>query len=184
MEPLNKKTRTGMFFKFLALFIIGILIVLVPFYFLIRLPQKQETITTNEYNTLDKQLKFQKDVFSIQMDSARSMLERFNKPGIDIDKLNADLGFLLSTMEKSIESDTSWANHMYRNILSTYLDLKKSRNSTISSGGEVEKLREQLADAQAELDKCNRDLDKCGKDLKEAQASGGGSKKPKDSLEH
>ncbi len=184
MEPLNKKERSGTFIKFLILFIFGILIVLIPFYFLIRLPEKQQTIITKDYNSLEGQLKFQKETFSVQMDSARSMLDRYSKPGIDVDKLNADLGFLLSNMEKSIASDTSWTNHMYMNIINSYLELKKSRNSSLSSTDEVQKLKDQLAEAQQDLDKSNKELDKCGKDLKEALASGGGSKKPKDSLEH
>ena len=127
MDPLNKKERTSVFIKFLVFFLVGIIIVLIPFYFIIQLPEKENRLLTEEYENLEEQLKFQKEYFAVQMDSVKSMLDKFEFSE-DVDFLNAELGSLLSEMNKSIVSDTSWRARMYQNIVQTYLDLKKAHN--------------------------------------------------------
>jgi len=148
MEPKNKKERRKFFLRALALFITGILIVMVPFYFTIRLPQKENKITSNELLVLQEQMNFQKDFFAVRMDSVKRLLDSYNSQKVDIDKLNADIGFLLSEMEQSIATDTTWRAGMYNNIVQTYISLKKSKNSHL---------------------KLSTDLSKCKGDLKKAK---------------
>jgi hypothetical protein len=171
MKPLNKKTRSQKLFHFLVLFIGGILIVMIPFYFIIRLPAKENAVRAEEFNSLEGQLTFQKNYFSVQMDSANHMLARYGTPGIDVDKLNGTMGLLLSDMEKQIGTENVWTTAMYRNIIGLIVEMKQARNDILRKDAEIAKLTADLAE-------CTEELEKTSKELKEATGGKG------DSLEH
>lgn len=174
MDPLNKKERNKKLFQFLAIFIAGILITLIPFYFIVRLPAKEKAVKNEEFSSLEGQLKFQKDYFSVMIDSATRLIARFDQPGIDIDKLNPAIGDVLNDMEKSIGTSDSWSTTMYKQIIDLLGQMKKARNDQIKSKLDMARANSDLAD-------CQKELEKCTKNLKEAE---GGGKKSKDSLEH
>lgn len=152
MEPLNKNERGKSTGRFLVLFIIGILIVLVPFYFLIRLPQKAGAITSDELTGLQNQLKFQKEDFTVKLDSVIRMLEKFEMPNVDIDKLNADIGSVLSDIEKSISLNESSSTGMYRSIINVLVELKKQKNNNLKNSAELAKVKKELEDCKKELE--------------------------------
>jgi hypothetical protein len=156
MEPLNKKERTSFIIKFSASFIIGILIVLIPFYFILRLPVYENAIMTKDFRNMQIQMKYQKDVFAIQIDSVKSMVNKYDLPNQDIDKLNADLGILLSEMEKPFVNDTTWSGRMYKNIVKSFIDLKKAKNDKIKSENELKDCKLDLEKAKEEAEK-NKD---------------------------
>ena len=169
MKPLNKKDRTNAFLKFLAIFILGILIVLIPFYFLIRLPEKVEEVKTEELTGFEHQIEFQRDYFAVQMDSVRTLLDMFKNPDIDFDRLSASIGILLAEMETKIAKDESWRGQMNKNIIETYSDLKLARASGIG-------VSDDISDLEDEIDKLKEKLEECKDDLAEAKAGGGGEK--------
>ena len=146
MEPLNRKERNGFIVKFSAAFLAGILIILIPFYFILRMPVYENTLMTKDFKDMQIQMKYQKDVFAVQIDSIGSMMERYNVAGQDIDKLNADLGTLLSETEKPFVYDTSWSGRMYKTIVNSYIELKKTKNDKLNSDKD-------LKDSQEELEK-------------------------------
>ncbi|MCX6252200.1 MAG: type VI secretion system TssO [Bacteroidetes bacterium] len=150
MKPLNKKERTGIYIKFLAAFIIGILIILIPFYFILRLPKVEEGLKNEDYRNMQGQIRFQHEFFSVQIDSVKRMIDKFYLPNQDIDKLNADIGALLSGIEKPFVNDTTWSGRMYKNVISSYIDLKKAKNDLL-------KAVKQLKDCQGDLDKAKAD---------------------------
>lgn len=139
--------------RFSASFIIGILIILIPFYFLLRLPSIQNDSLTQDYKNMQKQMQFQKDYFAIQTESARKIFDKYEQPNQDIDKLNADLGNLLSEMEKPYATDTTWSGKMYQNIVKSFIDLKKAKNDILKSNKE-------LKDCKGDLDKAKDDAKK------------------------
>jgi hypothetical protein len=162
MEPLNKQERSKGTMRFLALFIAGILIVLIPFYFLIRLPDKEQQVSSDQLNSLQGQLNFQKE-FTIRMDSAMSLMDRYSQPETDIDKLNADIGAILSEMDKSIPSDNN-STGLYKSATKALTELKKARSANLKNSAELAKALKDLADSQKELEKAKE--------------------KPSDSLDH
>jgi hypothetical protein len=149
MEPLNKKERTKFFIKFSFAFLIGILIIMVPFYFLLSLPEFENDVMTKDYKKIQERIKFQKEVFAVDVESARAIFDKYDVPNQDIDKLNADLGLLISRMEESYANDTTWSGIMYQHIVKSFIDLKKAKNDIL---------------------KGNKDLDDCKKDLEKAKA--------------
>jgi hypothetical protein len=157
MEPLNKKERTGFIFKFSAVFIIGILIVLIPFYFTLRLPVYENAIMTEDFKNIQTQMKYQKDVFAAQIDSVSRIVSKYDLPNQDLDKLNADLGILLSEMEKPFVNDTSWSGRMYKNIVKSFIDLKKAKNDKIKSENEMKDCKQELEKAKEAAADKNKD---------------------------
>jgi uncharacterized membrane-anchored protein YhcB (DUF1043 family) len=152
MEPLNKKERANSKARFLALFVIGILIVLVPFYFLVRLPEKTGAITSDELTSLQNQLKFQKEDFTVKLDSVINMLGQFNTPNVDVDKLNADIGSVLSEMEKSISGPVISSTGMYKSVISVLVELKKLKNAELKNTAELQKVKKELEECKKELE--------------------------------
>jgi len=161
MEPLNKKERTRFFIKFLFAFIIGILIIIVPFYFLFDWPEFENDVMTKDYKKIQERVKFQKEVFAIDVASARAIIEKYEVPNQDIDKLNADLGNLISRMEESYASDTTWSGIMYQHIVKSFIDLKKAKNDIIK--------------ASKDLNDCKKDLEKAKQDASKGKDSMGGN---------
>ncbi len=153
MEPLNKKERTSFLLKFSAAFIIGILIVLIPFYFILSWPEIENDIMTKDFRNMQIQMKYQKDVFAVQIDSVMMIVNKYDIANQDVDKLNADLGNLLSEMEKPFVNDTSWSGRMYKNIVKSFIDLKKAKNDKIKSENELKDCKQDLEKAKEAADK-------------------------------
>jgi len=163
MEPLNKNERSKVTLRFLVLFIAGILIIMIPFYFVIRLPEKEQLVNSDQLNSLQGQLDFQKQ-FTVRIDSAMRMMDKYARPDVDIDKLNADIGLILSDMDKSIGTEGTSNNAMYKSIMNVLIELKKARSANLK--------------CTADLDKAQKDLLECQKELEKSKS------KPSDSLEH
>jgi hypothetical protein len=160
MEPLNKKERTRVITQFTLAFIAGMLIILIPFWFFLRLPEYEHDIMAKDYREVQKQMKFQKEVFAAQVDTLTHAMARYDMPNQDIDKLNAYVGKMLSDMEQPFMNDTTWSARMYRDIVKAYDDLKKSRNLLLQS--------------QKDLKECKEDLDKAKEEAKKNKDTMGG----------
>ena len=143
MEPQNKKERSILFRRFLLVFVVGILLVMIPFYFTIKLPERENSQTSEELHTLQQQVDLQKD-FAVRIDTLLHLFDGYDSKNVDIDKLKADIGFILSEMETSIAADTSWMNRMDNDMILTFLELKKAKDS--------------LKELEMELAKCRRSL--------------------------
>jgi hypothetical protein len=128
MEPKNKQERKKLTLRFLVFFIVAILIAIVPIYLTLQILRQENKIIVKELQLLQDKIDFQKD-FAVQIDSVYHMFEGYYSQSDDIDKLNADIGNLLSDMQNSIPADTSWQSWMNNTIINTYLSLKKSHTS-------------------------------------------------------
>jgi len=156
MEPLNKKERTAFIIKFSASFVVGILIIMIPFYFLIQLPEFENEIMTKDYRNMQEQMKFQKEHFAVDIEMAKQISAKYDLPNQDIDRVNIDLVTLLSEMEKPYLNDTTWSGKMYRNIVKSYSDFKKAKNDVLQKDKEVKECKQNLEKAKADANK-NKD---------------------------
>jgi hypothetical protein len=160
MEPLNKKERTKFIIRFSASFIIGILIILIPFYFLIKLPSYENAIQNQDYRNMQKQMNYQKEYFAVQIDSVKRMVNRYNIANQDIEKLNDQLASYLNKMAEPFINDTSWSGRMYKNISNLFFDLKNAKKDKIKS--------------EKDLKDCKQDLDKAKEEAKKSKDTMGG----------
>ena len=151
MEPLNKKERTGFIFKFSAVFIIGILIVLIPFYFTLRLPVYENALATKDCRDMQKLLDDQKNFFAVKIDSVKRKVSRYDVE--DLNVLNGDLGILISEMGKPYSGDTTWTGRMYTNIIQLIINLKQAKT-------DKSLIEKELKDCKQELDKAKEEAKK------------------------
>jgi len=146
MEPLNKKERTGFIFKFSASFIVGILIVLIPFYFLIQMPKYEHSSLSKDLTELQHQMVYQRDTFAVQIDSVKRMINKFDLPNPQVGVIAGDIEHYISTVQLHFINDTSWSGRMYKNIVKSYIDLKDAKLGKI-------KTDKDLIDCKGDLDK-------------------------------
>jgi cytochrome c oxidase assembly protein Cox11 len=140
MEPKNKQERRKLYLRFLVVFIIAILIATVPIYLTMQILRQENKLTAQELQLLQDKIDFQRN-FAVQIDSVNLMFDGYYSQSVDIDKLNADIGNLLSDMENAITEDTSWQSWMNITIIQTYLSLKKSNTSFIELQHELAKCK-------------------------------------------
>ena len=153
MEPLNKKERTSFIIKFSASFIIGILIVLIPFYFILRLPVYENALMTKELREMRILMQKQRDVYAVTIDSVMRTVAKYDLANQDIEILNAHLATLISKMEEPFSNDTTWSGRMYKNIIKSFIDLKKAKNDKIKSENELKDCKQDLEKAKEEAEK-------------------------------
>ena len=144
MEPLNKKERTSFIIKFSTSFIVGILIVLIPFYFMLRLPVYENALMTKELREMRILMQKQRDVYAVTIDSVMRTVAKYDLANQDIEILNARLATLISKMEEPFSNDTTWSGRMYNNIANSFLDLKKTKNDIIQSDNDLKDCQQEL----------------------------------------
>ena len=146
MKPLNKKERTGFILKFSASFVAGILILLIPFYFILRMPGYENAMVTKDCNDMQKLLEIQKNVFAVQIDSVLRMVSRYDIE--DNEVLNGKLGILIGEMGKPYGGDTTWSGKMHSNIIKLIIDLKRAKTDKNSIEKELKETKEELQKAK------------------------------------
>lgn len=132
MEPLNKKERTSFIFKFTAFFILGILVVLIPFYFIFRMPAYENSLLTKDLKEMQGLMKKQRDVYAVAIDSIAATFGRYDvADDINRGQLSLLLDKQIFNLQEPFRNDTSWSGRMYNNIANSFLDLKKAKNDII-----------------------------------------------------
>ena len=149
MEPLNKKERKGFIFKFSASFIIGILMVMIPFYFLIQLPKYEHSNLSKNLTELEQQIYYQRDTLAIQIDSLKRLVNKFDLPNPQVGLIDGEIGQYISKIQLHFINDTSWTGRMYKNIVKSYIDLKDAKMAKI-------KLEQDLNDCKKDLEKAEK----------------------------
>jgi hypothetical protein len=153
MEPLNKKDRTGFIIKFSASFLVGILIIMIPFYFLLELPKYEHSNLSKNLTVLERQMNYQRDTLAIQIDSLKRLVNRLDLPNPQVGLIDGEIGQYISKIQLPFINDTSWAGGMYRNIVKSYIDLKDAKMARF-------KLEKDLNDCKKELEKAAKDAAK------------------------
>jgi len=116
-----------------------------PILFLIQLPEFENEIMTKDYRNMQEQMKFQKEHFAVDIEMAKQISAKYDLPNQDIDRVNIRSRTLLSEMEKPYLNDTTWSGKMYRNIVKSYSDFKKSKkNDVLQKDKEVKECKQNL----------------------------------------
>jgi hypothetical protein len=145
MEPLNKKERTSFIFKFTAFFILGILVVLIPFYFIFRMPSYENSLLTKDLKEMQGLMKKQKDVYAVAIDSITATFARYDLANdLNRGQLSLLLDKQIFSLQEPFRNDTSWSGRMYNNIANSFLDLKKTKNDKIQSDNALQLSQQDL----------------------------------------
>ena len=145
MEPLNKKERTSFILKFTAFFIIGILVVLIPFYFIFRMPAYENSLLTKDLKEMQGLMKKQRDVYAVAIDSITATFARYDlADDINRGQLSLLLDKQIFGLQEPFRNDTTWSGRMYNNIANSFLDLKKTKNDIIQSDNDLKDCQQEL----------------------------------------
>ncbi len=148
MEPLNKKERSGFIFKFSAAFIVGILIIMIPFYFLIQLPKYEHSNLSKNLTELEKQIYYQRDTLAIQIDSLKRMVNKLDLPNPQVGLIDGEIGQYISKIQLNFINDTSWTGRMYKNIVKSYIDLENAKMSRLKLENDLKECKNDLEKAE------------------------------------
>lgn len=130
MDPLNKKERTEAFIKLLLMFLLTLIIVLIPLYYVFRMPANEKAFSNEEYEQLKEKIKknnMNDQEFLLLTDSARSLYLEFKKEETEVNKgrINDRFSGVLNDMEDIIirlEAD-SLRSDLYGHIIDAYTNL-------------------------------------------------------------
>lgn len=144
MDPKNQKERKGLFTRFLALFILGIVIVCIPFYFSMRLPARESVESNEELNKMEQAIQSHEDYFVVRMDSLQNLIADFENEDKDVAETLEYIATLLVEMNGYIKSDTVWRADMNNSILVAYSSLRDGHKELIEKDEEIAELKHLL----------------------------------------
>lgn len=151
MDPLNKKERTDAFIKMLLMFLLTLIIVLIPMYYVFRMPANEQAFTDEEHKQLleiFKENKINDQEFLLLTDSARSLYLEYSKEESDLNKgrITDRFSGLLNKMEDAVfrvEADTV-RSELYGHLIDAYSDLFMVNDDINMLKGDLVKTKEEL----------------------------------------
>jgi len=173
MDPLNKKERTEAFIKMLLMFLFTLIIVLIPMYYVFRMPANEKAFTDEEHEQLTEILKTNKmndQEFLLLTDSARSLYLEYVKEETDVNKgrIRDRFSGILNDMEDiilRIETDSSRSD-LYGHVIDAYSNLFIKNNN-------IDELKANLkkADEETQAMKLKADLKKAEEETEAMKTS-------------
>jgi hypothetical protein len=147
MEPLNKQERTEAFLKVLALFLLAVILIAIPMYYLFRLPCIESNVNTKEYERLQKQMKDMSKYhqqFLLKTDSALSIFGKYEqeKERFAREKIRPRYPLLSNDMEdytKAIPDDT--LKSLYTDVRLTFDKLFISQDKIFNLENVIDTLK-------------------------------------------
>jgi hypothetical protein len=151
MDPLNKKERTEAFIKMLLMFILTLIIVLVPMYYVFRMPANEQAFTDEEHKRLMEILKennLNDQQFLLLTDSARSLYLEYSKEESDLNKgrITDRFSGVLNSMEDvalKVEADTV-RSELYGHLIDAYSNLFMVNDDINKLKGDLIKTKDEL----------------------------------------
>lgn len=158
MEPINKKERRIIFFKFLAYFIVTVALIILAVFVNYQFPFEELRLMKAKNEQLNKELQF-KENFSAKMNEVKLLLDSVNTEGKNPAYLNQLASTKLAAMTESVMNAEYIAQKsIYQYVIHNLLTIQEIRQS----------MRDIKA-KEAQLKEYEINLDKCQKSLSEAQ---------------
>ena len=160
---LNLKDRNQAFLKFLLFFVATLILVVTAIYFDFRLPVRENRALQEEVN-LQRQLDANQEKFAGKMQEAIVLLDSLDKPGINADQINSQLGGKLSELAILQEKDNTQNGKIDKAIIDKLSELQQRKKQLKELGEKAAKLNDiqtDLTNTRAQLSQANVDLDAC-----------------------
>jgi len=130
MDPLNKKERTEAFGRMLLMFLLTLIIVLIPMYFVFRMPANEQAFSNEEHERLMEiltQNSMNDQEFLLLTDSAHALYLEYSKEKSDLKRgrISDRFSGLLNDMEDvalRVEADTVRSD-LYGHVIDVYSNL-------------------------------------------------------------
>lgn len=160
MKPINKKERTALYWKFLGLYVISILLVILSVYF----NNETNKVAGDELKKIREERKVLAEntkVFFGKMNKVDSLLKSMEDPKANTDRLSDDIKLQISDMKALVSSNPSINDSVFIKIYDRYYDVlqdKKLIQGSNASSNAVSVLQLKLQKANADLDLCTKQL--------------------------
>lgn len=164
MEPLNKKERNTAFWKFLAFFLVTVILVITAVFINFQVPLKENRLLRAEYEKLNQEMEFQSR-FANEIHEVEGILDSINREGQNVMYLEQLASTKLAAMKESIPANDSLRQReMYDYVIQALLSLQDNKRNLRSSNESrtlVNEYRENLERYKDALEQARRDLDIC-----------------------
>lgn len=165
MDPLNKQERSEAIIKVLVYYIIAVVLIGVPMYFIFSLPETESVWNEKEFRELTQQMEgsktFEKD-FLAKTDSAISLFEAFKSEKDEMvqNKIQLRYSDITNQMEdnlKELKNDTIRANlydniiYTFNNMFTAWMDLYQVKDELETSKSVSQDQKQQLAEKSQQV---------------------------------
>ncbi len=159
MEPLNSKERTSAFMKFILIFVITMIVVLISAFFDVTIPAKENRDLLVQNHILQDQMRAQNLILA-KMDSIKVLLLKLDQPNADIATIDANIASMIIQMQ-AYENDSTTLGKIMKNVDIAYTGLKNEKlgllKKTGSSEQAISKLEDKLKEAEKKLEECEKE---------------------------
>jgi len=164
MKPKNSKERQSSFFRFLGLFLLTVITILVAVYFNFKIPSKENKQLREQATIINKDIKFQNEFYN-NMKVINNLLDSLNSikdSEVYVDVLKKSIIERLYDLEKTIPTNYSTNRFdFYMDITSLYTELLEGKvklRSLSNAEAEIEEYGEALEDCRRKLEEANKEL--------------------------
>ncbi len=158
MEPINTQERNTALVKFIGIFVVTMLVVLMAAFFGMIIPTKENKSLKKENTQLGDQLRAQDQILA-KMDSLELWMIELGRPGADINMTDIRISRMLAEMQ-AYENDSTTLGKIMKNVNVAYASLKNEKmnmHSTVgSSDEEIKKLKEDMEELEEDLKDCEK----------------------------
>ncbi|QWX84232.1 hypothetical protein H0I23_00855 [Cellulophaga sp. HaHaR_3_176] len=162
MKAKNIKERNKSFLKFLALFVVTILLIIGAVFLNYRVPHKENTLLRERAKNIERETEFQR-TFAMQLTETRGLLDSLDLKGQNISYLNDLISQKLVRIQSSLPAkDSTFRYKMYKDVLDVMVDYQKSKkelDQLTDAKTQIEEYQTEVDRLQEELDQAKRDLD-------------------------
>ena len=158
MKPKNTKERKKTFLRFLLIFILTMVAMLVAVFFNFRIPKEENAILTEKIKSVDLEMKYQEN-FSKEMKIVKNMIDSLDVPGAQVSYQNELITKRLAKLQNAVPTkDSTFKYDMYTDIVRLYVELQDAKKELRS-----------LTDAKSTIQEYKDALDKCRCELKQTE---------------
>lgn len=162
-QVLNARERNQAFWKFIAFFLLAVLMVVGAVYFDTRIPHKDNEMLREEVGRYRTQAQAQ-EKFVKNMDDAKIMIDSLKKPGTNLVYLNQQIAAKIRELSDLQYKDSSMYARLNKDVIDVFLRYQEAVNHVVAMGNVPQELNEyktKYAETQRDLQNALRDLDMC-----------------------
>ena len=161
MKPLNNKERRAGLLKFMGLFIVTVLAILLAVFFNTKIPKKENNFLRAEVSTNKKELDFQRGFYS-EINELSNLIDSLGLGEERVSYQNQIIESKIVELKSRIsKNDTSYLYQVYQGTLDYHLKYLNAKNKLL----ELKDAEGKIRSYATELENCKSDVEELRRDL-------------------
>lgn len=145
--------------KFILIFVITMIVVLISAFFDVTIPAKENRDLLVQNHKLQDQMRAQNLILE-KMDSIKVLLLKLDQPNADIATIDANIAGMIIQMQ-AYENDSTTLGKIMKNVDIAYTGLKNEKlgllKKTGSADQQISKLEDKVKEAEKKLEDCEKE---------------------------